>query len=202
MLDFGFDTGIAICCAYLLGSISCAIITCKLMGLPDPRSQGSGNPGATNVLRFGNKKAAIITLIGDIVKGVIPVFLAKEFALTLPSLSCVMLAAFLGHLYPVFFHFKGGKGVATAFGCLLALAWPVGLMLACTWLIVAWVFRYSSLAAIIAALTAPFYVGYFAGIATVPATSVLSALLIYRHRENIHKLFLGTENKIRLHSGR
>src|SRR5689334_17854922 len=138
---------IAFIIAYLIGSISTAIVTCKIMRLPDPRDQGSGNPGATNVLRFGGKKAAIITLMGDMLKGVIPVLAAKWFGFNTVGLSLVAFAAFLGHLYPIFFRFQGGKGVATAFGCFIALSWPLGLLLAATWLIIAILFRYSSLAA-------------------------------------------------------
>lgn len=183
--------------AYLLGSISTAIITCKLMQLPDPRQQGSGNPGATNVLRLGGKKAAIITLLGDLLKGVMPVLVAKEYGLDILGLSCVALAAFLGHLYPIFFKFRGGKGVATALGCLLALAWPIGLAVLLTWLLIAISFRYSSLAALIAALLAPLYAGYFTQWDYTIATGIMSFLLIVRHRSNIRKLLKGTETKIR-----
>ncbi len=152
---------VAVIIAYLIGSISTAIVTCKLMGLPDPRKQGSGNPGATNVLRFGGKKAAIITLIGDMVKGVLPVLLAKWYGLDTMGLGLVAFAVFFGHLFPIFFRFQGGKGVATAFGCLIALSWPLGVSLGITWLIIAMVFRYSSLAAILAALLAPVYAWFF-----------------------------------------
>src|ERR1700722_7147497 len=134
------DTSIAIIIAYLFGSISSAIVTCKLMGLPDPRTQGSGNPGATNVLRIGGKKAAIITLVGDVLKGVIPVLAAKFYGFDTLSLSFITFAAFIGHLYPVFFKFEGGKGVATSFGCLIALAWPIGLSLMLTWILMAVIF--------------------------------------------------------------
>ncbi|MCC2667486.1 MAG: plsY, partial [Gammaproteobacteria bacterium] len=128
---------IALLVAYLFGSLSTAIITCKLLRLPDPRTQGSGNPGTTNVLRYGGKKAAIITLVGDITKGAVPVLIAKACSFNDSSLALVALAAFLGHLYPIFFRFKGGKGVATALGCWLALSWLVALLLASTWLLVA-----------------------------------------------------------------
>ena len=148
---------ILILCGYLAGSLSAAIITCKLMGLPDPRTQGSNNPGATNVLRVAGKKAAAITLLGDAIKGVIPVLVAQMMSATPLFLSLVALAAFLGHLYPVFFNFRGGKGVATAFGVLVALAWPVGLALLATWLIMAKVFNISSLAALVAACLSPLY---------------------------------------------
>jgi glycerol-3-phosphate acyltransferase PlsY len=191
-----FATLTAVLAAYLCGSISSAIVTCKIMGLPDPRTQGSGNPGATNVLRFGGKKATIITLLGDILKGTLPVLVAKWYGLSPLSLSLVTLAAFLGHLYPVFFHFKGGKGVATAFGCLIALAWPVGLSLLITWLLVAIIFRYSSLAALITALLAPVYTWYFTQDYYAIMACIMSALLIYRHRRNIHNLFSGKEDKL------
>src|SRR5688572_5458409 len=128
---------LAITFAYLIGSLSTAIITCKLLQLPDPRTQGSGNPGTTNVLRIGGKKAALITLMGDVLKGVIPVLCAKAYGFDITALNAIALAAFLGHLFPIFFHFQGGKGVATAWGCLTALYWPLGIALVLTWLIVA-----------------------------------------------------------------
>lgn len=188
---------IAVIVAYLSGSISTAIIACKLMHLPDPRQQGSGNPGATNVLRFGGKKVAIITLLGDMLKGVAPVLAAKWYGLDALGLSLVAFAAFIGHLYPVFFGFKGGKGVATAFGCLVALAWPAGLALAVTWLVIAIVFRYSSLAALVTAFLAPFYMWYFTYNANyIIVTSIIGLMLIYRHRNNIRNLLAGTESKI------
>lgn len=189
-------TIIAVVIAYLIGSISTAIVTCKLMGLPDPRQQGSGNPGATNVLRLGGKKAAIITLIGDMIKGVIPVLAAKWYGLDSLGLSLVAFAAFIGHLYPVFFGFKGGKGVATAFGCLVAISWPLGVALAATWLLIAIVFRYSSLAALLTAAFAPFYAWYFTQPDFTIMTSVISLFLIYRHRQNVHNLVTGHESKI------
>lgn len=187
---------IAVIIAYLFGSISTAIIVCKIMGLPDPRNQGSGNPGATNVLRFGGKKAAIITLVGDMIKGVIPVLAAKWYGLDVIGLSLVALAAFLGHLYPIFFRFQGGKGVATAFGCLVALSWPVGIALAVTWLILAAAFRYSSLAALLTAILAPFYTWYFTNDYYAVTAGAISILLIYRHRKNIQNLIAGKESKI------
>ena len=190
------ETIIAIIAAYLVGSISCAIITCKIMGLPDPRQQGSGNPGATNVLRFGGKKAAIITLLGDTLKGVIPVLIAKWYGFDILELSLIALAAFIGHLFPIFFRFQGGKGVATAFGCLVALAWPLGLALALTWLLIAAVFRYSSLAALIASLLAPFYAWHFTNPTYSFIVAIISVLLIYRHRSNIKNLIQGTESRI------
>lgn len=187
---------IAIIIAYCFGSISSAIITCKLLRLPDPRTQGSGNPGATNVLRIGGKKAALATLLGDILKGVIPVLLAKWYGLATLGLALVALAAFIGHLYPVFFRFQGGKGVATFFGCILALAWPVGVAIIATWLIIAILFRYSSLAAVISAIAAPFYTWFFTSPTYTIIVCVISILLIYRHRSNIQNLLAGKEDKI------
>jgi glycerol-3-phosphate acyltransferase PlsY len=193
---FHADTITATLLAYMIGSISSAIVTCKLMGLPDPRTQGSHNPGATNVLRFGGKKAAIITLIGDVLKGVIPVLAAKLCGFDVLSLSLITFAAFLGHLYPIFFRFEGGKGVATAAGCLVALAWPVGLALIATWLLVAVIFRYSSLSALVAAIAAPFYAWYFTNLDYTVMSCAMSLLLIYRHRKNIQNLVNGKEDKI------
>lgn len=193
---FHIDTLLAILIAYLFGSISSAIVICKLMGLPDPRNEGSGNPGATNVLRIGGKKAAIITLLGDVIKGVIPVLAAKWYGLNSFDLSLVAFAAFLGHLYPVFFRFEGGKGVATAFGCLIALTWQVGLMLSGAWLVIAVLFRYSSLASLTTSILAPIFMWYFTNTNYTVMTCVMSLLLIYRHRKNIHNLVTGKEGKI------
>lgn len=187
---------VAIAIAYLFGSLSTAIIVCKIMQLPDPRSQGSGNPGATNVLRYGGKKVAIVTLLGDIAKCAIPVLLAKWVGLDEIGLALVAFAAFLGHLYPMFFHFKGGKGVAAALGCWLALAWPVGLLLVGTWICIAVITRYSSLAALITALIAPFYAWYFTNETFALMTGCMSLLLIYRHAKNIRNLYMGEESKI------
>jgi len=182
--------------AYLLGSVSSAIVICKILHLPDPRNQGSGNPGATNVLRFGGKKAAIATLIGDVLKGVIPVLIARWLHVSDTTLALVAFAAFVGHLYPIFFRFQGGKGVATAFGCMIALSWPVGLLLAATWLITAIVFRYSSLAALVTAILAPFYTFYFTNAIFTVMVIAMSLLLLYRHRKNIRNLMTGQESKI------
>jgi glycerol-3-phosphate acyltransferase PlsY len=194
MLNVTF--GIAVIAAYLIGSISSAIVTCKLMRLPDPRTQGSGNPGATNVLRIGGKKAAVITLLGDVLKGVVPVLVAKAWGFGVAELSVITFAAFLGHLYPVFFRFEGGKGVATACGCWLALAWPVGLALIATWVAVAACFRYSSLSALIAALLGPVYAWWLTNTDYALLAAVMGVLLIIRHRKNIQNLMQGKEDRI------
>lgn len=183
--------------AYLLGSLSTAIILCRLMGLPDPRTQGSRNPGATNVLRIAGKKAAALVLLGDMLKGLIPVMAARALDADQHTLAAVGLAAFLGHLYPIYFGFHGGKGVATALGVLLGLTWPVALAVLLTWLLVAKVFRVSSLAAIIAAGAAPLFTWFLAN--STPffvMVCVVSAMLLWRHRGNIQRLLGGTEGKI------
>ncbi|WP_116317824.1 MULTISPECIES: glycerol-3-phosphate 1-O-acyltransferase PlsY [unclassified Cupriavidus] len=187
--------------AYLIGSISFAVVVSKLMGLPDPHSYGSGNPGATNVLRTGNKKAAILTLIGDALKGWLAVWLAARFGpaygLTETGLAMVALAVFLGHLFPVYHRFAGGKGVATAAGILLAIDPILGLGTLATWLIIAFFFRYSSLAALVAAIFAPFFYVLMNGVdAMTGAIFVISVLLIARHRQNIAKLLAGKESRI------
>jgi acyl phosphate:glycerol-3-phosphate acyltransferase len=184
--------------AYLLGSLSSAIITCKLMKLPDPRQSGSNNPGATNVLRIGGKEAAMITLIGDVFKGLIPVLIANYLDLSGYYLSAIMLAAFLGHLFPVFFKFKGGKGVATGIGGLMGLAWNVAGLAIATWLIIAVIFRYSSLAALVASIATPIYLYFFSDPRYVPLSIIMVLILIWRHRGNIKKLLNGTESKLRV----
>jgi len=181
--------------AYLLGSVSGALLVCKIMGLSDPRTQGSGNPGATNVLRHGGKKAALITLCFDVLKGVIAVGVAKWITTEAGILAAVALAVFLGHLYPIFFQFRGGKGVATAFGALLVLAWPVGLAALVTWLFMALVFRYSSLSAIVTAILIPVYLFWLIG-EYILMSFIMSGLLIWRHRSNIRQLWTGQEDKI------
>ena len=184
--------------AYLIGSISTAIVVCKIMGLPDPRSGGSGNPGATNVLRFGGKKAAAITLAGDALKGLIPVLLGYAFQQPVASLGIIGFAAFLGHLYPVFFSLRGGKGVATAFGAIMGISWMVGLAVLATWLLMAKVFKISSLAALTAACLAPLYFWLIEANLPLLLTSVaMSAMLIFRHRSNIKNLLKGREQTIR-----
>ena len=187
--------------AYLIGSLSFAVIVSRAMGLNDPRTYGSGNPGATNVLRSGNKAAAVLTLLFDALKGFVPVFLVKEFGarygLDEGTLALVALAAFLGHLWPVFFGFKGGKGVATAAGVLLGLNPWLGLATLATWIIIAAFSRYSSLAAIVAGVFAPFYqILVWGGGPIASAVAVMGALLIWRHRANIQKLLKGTESKL------
>ena len=184
--------------AYLFGSISSAVIVCRAMALPDPRASGSKNPGATNVLRIGGKKAAVITLAGDALKGLIPVLVAGALSDHSVVIALAGAGAFLGHLYPVFFAFKGGKGVATAAGVFAGLSVTVSALLVLVWLAAALVFRYSSLAALIAAAVAPLLAlwllpepGYFV------MSLVVAALLFWRHRENIRRIKAGAESKIR-----
>ncbi len=187
----------AVVAAYLLGSVPFAMIAAKLFGLADPRTFGSGNPGATNVLRTGNKKAALFTLIGDALKGWFAVFVAQQAGLSPLAVGLVALAVFFGHLFPVFLRFKGGKGVATAAGVLLALDPLLGLAVLATWLLVAYVSRYSSLAALIAAVSAPLYMvllhgadGHFAVIMAI------ALALIAKHWPNLQRLMAGQESKI------
>jgi glycerol-3-phosphate acyltransferase PlsY len=186
----------AIILAYLIGSIPSAIVTCKIMGLPDPRKLGSKNPGATNVLRIGGKTAAIITLLGDVLKAVIVVLIAKRLKFSGFDLCLITFAVFVGHLYPIFYSFKGGKGVATAFGCIISLSLPVGIACVLTWLLCAAVFRYSSLAAIITAALAPIYTIYYTNIDYTILVCAIGLLIIYRHQNNIRNLIIGREAKI------
>ncbi len=195
------NTAIFTLIAYLIGSISFAVVMSRVFGLSDPRTYGSKNPGATNVLRSGNKAAAIATLIGDGAKGWLAVFLAEHFAerfdVSDAGIALVALAVFLGHLWPVFFRFVGGKGVATALGVLLGINVWLGLATLATWLIIAYAFRYSSLAALISAVFAPFYYGLLFG----PdekffAILVMSGLLLWRHAKNIGNLIAGKESRI------
>ena len=195
------NTLIATIAAYLIGSISFAVVMSRVFGLSDPRTYGSGNPGATNVLRSGNKKAAIATLIGDAAKGWLAVWLAvrfgADFGIDDDGVALVAIAVFLGHLWPVFFRFVGGKGVATALGVLLGINVWLGLATLATWLIIAYAFRYSSLAALIAAIFAPLYYGMLFGADSILfAVIVMSALLLWRHAGNIGKLIAGQESKI------
>ena len=196
-----FQSGWVVALAYLLGSLSFAVIVSKAMRLDDPRSYGSGNPGATNVLRSGNKLAAILTLLLDALKGVVAVLVARalvpRLGLSETTIALAGLAAFLGHLYPVFFRFQGGKGVATAAGVLLALNGWLGLASLGTWLVVALATRYSSLAALVTAVLAPVYTWWLVGdVRVVALVAVMSALLVWRHRSNIAKLRSGTEAKL------
>ena len=193
---------IAAVIAYLIGSLSFAVIVSRAVGLPDPHSYGSGNPGATNVLRSGSKKAAILTLLGDTLKGVAAVLLAKAFAphfgITTVGIALVAISVFLGHLWPLFFGFKGGKGVATAAGVLWALDWRVGLGLTLIWALLFAVSRVSSLAALIGSACAPVLAYVFLGV--VPAfyaALIMAALLIWRHKENIARLASGEEGSFR-----
>jgi glycerol-3-phosphate acyltransferase PlsY len=191
--------------SYLIGSISFAVVVSHAMGLADPRSYGSGNPGATNVLRTGNKKAAILTLIGDAFKGWLPVWIVANFGASFgwdsaginTATALAAIAVFLGHLYPVFFRFQGGKGVATAAGVLLAIHPALGIATLLTWLIIAFFFRYSSLAALVAAVFAPFFQVFLFGPSRISlAVLAMSLLLIWWHRANISKLLAGKESRI------
>jgi len=192
--------------AYLIGSLSFAVIVSRVMGLNDPRTYGSKNPGATNVLRSGSKAAAVVTLLLDAVKGWLPVaaiqWWGQPYGLGEGSMALAGFAAFIGHLYPVFFRFVGGKGVATALGVLVATSGWLALATGLTWLIVAYAFRYSSLASLVAALFAPAYYAFGDGVAWVTdrnlllSTAVMSIFLIWRHSENISRLVKGTESKL------
>lgn len=187
--------------AYLIGSLSFAVVVSKLFGLADPRTYGSKNPGATNVLRSGNKAAAALTLIGDCVKGWFAVWLVQKFGMQYGvdenGIALVAIMVFIGHLWPVFFRFKGGKGVATALGVLFGINVWLGVATLVTWLAVAFAFRYSSLAALVAAVFAPFYYGLLFGTDIILlAILAMSALLVYRHRTNIGNLLVGKESRI------
>lgn len=196
-LDLTVTQSLLIAAAYLFGSISSAIIVCRLMGLPDPRSQGSGNPGATNVLRIGGKKAAAITLIGDMLKGLIPVLTAQLLGMPLLVVTLTALAAFLGHLYPVFFGFKGGKGVATLLGVLFGINGLLGLAAVGTWLFVAKILKISSLSALVMAALVPLYSWLlYQDIALTAILLAMSIILFWRHRSNIQNLMAGKEDKI------
>ena len=184
--------------AYLIGSISSAILVCKAMGLPDPRTEGSNNPGATNVLRLGGKKAAAITLLGDSLKGFIPVLAANLMQVEPLILAGVALAAFLGHCYPVFFGLKGGKGVATALGCQFGLGWQIGGAIALIWLFMAKVVKISSLSALVSMALAPLIVWLFwPAPELVIMQVVMSIILFWRHRSNIQRLLSGEEGRIK-----
>lgn len=192
--------------AYLVGSLAFAVIVSRAMGLSDPRSFGSKNPGATNVLRSGSKAAAIVTLLLDAMKGFVPVLLVQlfgeRFGLGDGTVAMVALAAFLGHLYPVFFRFQGGKGVATFIGAVFGIHWGLGVATGLTWLIIAFFFRYSSLASLVAAVFAPVYylmgdrVAWYAEKPVAFALAVMAGLLWWRHRENLKRLVAGTESRL------
>ena len=188
--------------AYLVGSIASAVLVCRAMGLPDPRREGSGNPGATNVLRIGGRGPATLVLAGDVLKGVAPVLLAAG-ATNSPAVTALSaLAAFLGHLYPLYFRFRGGKGMATALGAIAALSWPVACVMCAVWLVVAAATRYSSLASMTAAVGAPVAALWFASDpANVGILAVIAALLLWRHRQNIQRLVHGTESRIGQRAG-
>ena len=182
---------------YLSGSIAMAVVVCKLLGLGDPRQVGSRNPGASNVYRLYGANAAIMTLLGDLLKGVLPVILASILQAPDPVVYMTGMAAFFGHLYPLFFHFKGGKGVATLIGVLLATHWMLGLTFIVTWLVVALIFRYSSLSSITAAITLPGYVWFLSpSPAYVISLTVMAGFLTWRHRTNIKRLLAGTEPRL------
>jgi glycerol-3-phosphate acyltransferase PlsY len=184
--------------AYLLGSISSAIITCKLMGLQDPRTTGSRNPGATNVLRLGGKKAAIITLFGDMLKGLVPVLIAAQFGVDNMTLALVGFFAFLGHIFPLYYGFKGGKGVATYFGVILGINWQVGLVALLIWLTVALLLKISSLSALVSMFLTPFVMWNFThSVELTTAVIVMSMIAFWRHTSNILALVSGREEKIK-----
>ncbi len=182
--------------AYLLGSLNAAIIICKLVKLADPRAQGSGNAGATNVLRYGSKKLAAVVMLVDLLKGVIPVMIAKFFLIHGLSLSLIAVVTVLGHIYPVFFRFQGGKGVATTLGAILGLSWVVGLIIILTWLIVAIVFKFSSLAALVSITLSPLYLLFWSNPQYILPMFILTLIIMYRHRSNIQRLLKGEEPRI------
>jgi len=183
--------------AYLFGSVSSAVIVSRLMRLPDPRTEGSNNPGATNVLRLGSKTGAALTLLGDTLKGVVPVLIAHQLDVSGMALAATGFCAFIGHLFPVFFGFQGGKGVATALGVFLAMSLKVSAVLGAVWLLMALVFRYSSLSALTAAAVAPFATWWLEqSIWLTLMCAVIAMLLFWRHRANIQRLLNGTESRI------
>jgi len=184
--------------AYLLGSIAFSVIICRLFGIPDPRLAGSGNAGATNVLRLGNRKAAAATLIGDLLKGAVAVWVARSISHDLWVLGAAMVGVVLGHLYPIFFHFRGGKGVATSIGVLIGVYWCLGLTVAVVWLGMLRFTRIASVASLSAAVVAPLAAYYFLTPDWIWPISILSALQIWKHRGNIKRLCAGTEPKVNL----
>ncbi len=196
-MDYNFNIIIFASLAYLIGSFSTAIITCKIMGIEDPRKTGSNNPGATNVLRHGGKKAAIITLFGDMLKGLIPVLIAIQLQIGATGIALVGLFALLGHIFPIYYGFKGGKGVATYYGVILGMNWLVGLISLATWLSVAGIVKISSLSALVSIFATPFILWYFTqSIELTTAVALMSILVFWRHKKNIRSLVQGTEGKI------
>ena len=192
LIDIG-----AIVIAYLIGSISNSILIAKWFQLPDPRKLGSGNPGATNMLRTGNKKAAALTLIGDLLKGLLPIIIARWFHLSLDTLCIMGLAAIIGHMYPIYYKFRGGKGVATTLGVLIGVNWPLAIIWIIAWLATAIITRYSSLAALIATIILPFAAYYMElALSIIFLLFSIIVLIVWRHRPNIKKLIQGQENKI------
>ncbi|QGM80394.1 glycerol-3-phosphate 1-O-acyltransferase PlsY [Otariodibacter oris] len=181
--------------SYLLGSISSAIIFCRLAGLPDPRTQGSHNPGATNVLRIGGKLSALGVLLFDVLKGFLPVSIAIYLGLRPTEIGFIALATCLGHIFPIFFQFRGGKGVATAFGAIFPIGYTIAGLAFGSWLIIFLLFGYSSLSAVVTAIVVPFYVWWFAPEFTFPV-ALVCCLLVYRHHDNIQRLWRGQEDKL------
>lgn len=188
-------TLLMIVAAYLAGSVSSAVLVCRIRGLPDPRSQGSGNPGATNVLRIGGASSAGMVLFFDMLKGALPTYFAYLMGIDAISLGLIAIAACLGHIYPIFFGFKGGKGVATAFGAMAPIGDDLAICLMASWIVLVLISRYSSLAAIITALLAPLYTWWLDDRFTIPV-AMLSTLIIIRHKENIQRLIKGEESKV------
>lgn len=186
-----------ILCAYCIGSLSSAIIVCKCWGLADPRTQGSNNPGATNVLRLGGKTPAIVTLLGDAMKGFVPTLLASIYLHNPVLIAGIMLAAFIGHIFPVFFGFRGGKGVATAFGAYFGLSFPVGICVFALWAGIIWITRLSSLGAVCAALFAPIIGWMFLhNVAITFSMALITLVLLVRHKENLFRIWNGKETRI------
>ncbi|WP_040572041.1 glycerol-3-phosphate 1-O-acyltransferase PlsY [Shewanella benthica] len=188
-------TLVMILTAYLAGSISSAVLVCRMRGLPDPRTEGSGNPGATNVLRIGGASSAVMVLLFDMLKGALPAYLAFRIGVDPVSLGLIAIAACVGHIFPIFFKFKGGKGVATAFGAMAPIGHDLALALIGTWIVMVLISRYSSLAAIITAMLAPAYTWYLDDRFIIPV-SMLSALIVIRHKDNISRLLKGEESKM------
>jgi acyl phosphate:glycerol-3-phosphate acyltransferase len=197
ILDTLIGSLLPVVLAYLVGSISTAIITCKVMGIEDPRTTGSHNPGATNVLRHGGKKAAIITLLGDMLKGLLPVLLIIQFQAETLTIALVGLSALLGHIFPLYYGFRGGKGVATFYGAILGFNWQVGLIALAVWLVIAKLLKISSLSALVSVFITPFVLWFFShSIELTCATGMMSILVFWRHKANIQSLLQGSESRI------